>query len=116
MNRETYTFPDTVKGNTFIGVMFTLQDQGVAIDITGATISLVAKIWDQENADAVLTLDNGINGGITINNASEGIFSVDEQIIDIEARCYQYDIKVTFADLSVKTYISGTWTIIQNYA
>jgi len=116
MNRQSYTMPDTVKGNTFVGVEFNLQNNGAAIDITGATIELIAKIWNQEGADAVIVLDNGSFGGITITDATEGKFEVDEQVIDVEARCYEYDIKVTFPDSTVRSYIYGNWTIIQNYA
>ena len=114
MNRQSYTMPDTVKGNTFVGVEFNLQNNGTAIDITGATIALIAKIWDQEGADAVISLDT--TDGITITDATEGKFEVDEQVIDVEARCYEYDIKVTFPDSTVRSYIYGNWTIIQNYA
>jgi hypothetical protein len=57
----------------------------------------------------VLTLTNG--SGLTITNAVNGQFEIDEQIISIPADRYYYEITFQLQTGAVKTYISGYWTI-----
>ena len=51
------------------------------------------------------------NAGITITDDVNGHFKINEQIIDICAYNYLYDIEIEFGDGTVKTYISGNFLI-----
>lgn len=107
-----YDIPDTKKGDTFIGVQFTLQVNAVLVDLTGASIRMHLKVDKNEGTPATLMLQTG--DGITITDAVNGEFQVDPQIIDCPANCYYYDIEIEFPDDTVKTYIEGEWTITQD--
>lgn len=110
--QQTYNIPATVKGDTFIGQEFTLTVNGTLADLSGALISMQLKESRDALVMAVLTLDNNLNGGITITDAVNGVFCIDEQIIDVPSLCYVYDIQITFQDGTVKTYIKGRWDIL----
>lgn len=106
----TYNFPDHKKGDTFNGVQFTVLVNNVAFNIVNAEIKL--KLRKTAQANPVKTM--AVGTGITITNGASGVFKVDEQIIDIEAATYLYDIQIKTVGGVVKTYISGTWKIMQD--
>jgi hypothetical protein len=105
----TYNFEDHIRGNTFEGVKFNLNDSGGPIVLTGASIELRTSKRPINNL-----LSTG-NGKIVIT-AVPGEFQVKEQIIDWVAGKYYYSIKIVFPDGTVKTYIKGTWRIINGYS
>lgn len=101
-----------IKGDTFDAVNFEIKKDGVAIDLTGATI----KMQLRKNANDVspaLSLTSVSSAGITITSATLGQFSINQQIINIEVGNYQYDIQITLASGVVKTYIAGAFNITQ---
>ena len=86
---------------------YVLTTDKVYIDLTGCSILLqLRRTYDSQ---AALSMSSG--EGITISDATHGIFRIDSQIIDIPAFVYMYDIQITSASNVVSTYISGTWTI-----
>ena len=101
---ETLNLPTAEYGDTFSGYQITLTVNGAAKDLTGATIVLTL-------ADGYGTLTTVDSGGITLTTPASGIFTIDEQIITFSQRTYNYEIKFTFSDGSIKTYIEGTWQI-----
>lgn len=107
-NSQSYDFPCHTTGDTFDGVQFTCTLNSAPINLTGALIVMNIYIKTKPN---ILTLASSINGGITILAAVNGVFQIDPQIINIPANKYDYEIKINFADATVKTYIEGTWTI-----
>lgn len=107
----TYDFPDHIKGDTFEGVQFTVTVNSVALDLTGATIKMQVR---KSPTSAVIDTYTTTGGHLTITNAAGGIFTFDEQIISLASAKYYYDIQITLADATVKTYISGYWTITQD--
>jgi len=58
-----------------------------------------------------LALTSVANAGITITNPSSGIFAINRQIINLDAFNYIYDIELIKADGTVKTYVSGNFSI-----
>lgn len=50
--------------------------------------------------------------GITITDSEAGLFTLNQQIIDIKEFPYLYDIQIIFVGGVVKTYLSGTFNII----
>ena len=98
---QTYTMPEHESGDTFSGVEFTLTVNDVVKDLTSATITMTIA-----GAGTLLT-----GSGITITDATNGVFEIDEQVISYTPHTYDYEITFIFSDGSVKTYIEGTWKI-----
>lgn len=108
MKRQNYRIPDHVKGDTFNGVQFTVTINDAVP--TSPLVSVRMKLRVTPNSDAALTLASG--EGITITDATNWIFSIDSQVIDVVAQTYQYDIETTDAGGNVKSYIYGQWKIL----
>ena len=102
---DTYDFPDHESGDTFEGVTFTVLVNGVALNLTSATIV------GTFNANGKKYTASTTNGELTITNAAGGIFTFDKQIVSYCPATYSYEMVFTLSDGSVKTYIDGTWKI-----
>jgi hypothetical protein len=101
-----------IKGDTFEQVNFELKLNNVAVNLTGATIRMQLR---KEYGDTIiLGLTSVGSAGITITNAALGLFKINEQIINVAAFNYLYDIEIAFADGTVKTWISGNFQIKQD--
>lgn len=112
MQQANYKFTH-IKGDTFEEVLFRLKINGVDVNLTGATIKMQLK-QNPTTSTAALTLTSVGSAGITITSPTTGQFKINEQIINIEPYNYSYDLEIKFADNTVKTYISGTFNIIQD--
>lgn len=98
----------SIKGDTFDEVNFSIKKNDVAIDLTGAIIRM--QLRQVYGGVIFLNLTSVANAGITITNAAGGLFKINEQVIDIPAFNYIFDIEFIYDDL-VKTYISGNFII-----
>ncbi len=101
------------KGDTFDGVQFTLLNtqNSTPIDLTGVNI----KIQFRHNSKiGVIQKEITDGNGITIDDAVNGVFSVDSFIIDWPPIVYYFDVEITFPNGVVKTYIQGTIKVIQD--
>ena len=113
MTPTTYKINDQYKGDTFSGVTFTLKEgaEKTPIDLTGAAI--LSQFRTKEVTGAIQqTLS--IGSGITVGNATGGVFSFDAFVLDWNTGTFFYDIQITFTDGSVRTYIKGTLNVIQD--
>jgi len=108
-----YNFKDHKKGDTFEGVTFEIKVNGSALDLTGASLKMELRALEKTGAIAATFTDSS-SGGLTITDESNGIFKFDKQVIDITAQTYYYDIQITLASGDVKSYIEGTWNIVQD--
>lgn len=108
-----YNFNNHVKGDTFDAVEFQLILGGVIQNLTGMEFACMFKS-NPEDTVPVLSLTSKVNGGIVITNATQGKFKIDPGIVDITPGIYYYDLQFTFATGEVKTYISGTLTVVQD--
>ena len=109
---QIYNFPDHIKGDTFNGVEFTLEVNSLPVDLTNASIKMYLKT--QSKACDVVAKFTTDNGKLTITDAVNGVFQFDNQIININAGTYDYDIEITLNNGTIKTYIKGTWKILQD--
>jgi len=100
---EIITLPQAEYLDTFSGVQFYLIVNNVVKSLVGAAIEMTITGLERK----VLSIGNGI----TVVNAGGGIFNIDAQVINLRPGNYTYEIKFTFADGSIKTYIEGTWKI-----
>ena len=99
-----------IRGNTFEQMPFGLFKNNVPIDLTGAKI----KMQLRKECNGVVYLELDQDNGITIKDAVNGKFQIDEQIINIAPCNYKYDIRITFGDGTVKTWIKGDFLVICN--
>ena len=93
----------TKRGDTFKQVDFQINVDNLPLDLTDAVIAIQLR----KEAGSPIVLEPTI----TILNAIEGRFCIDEQIIDIQACGYKYDIQLTLASGEVYTWVSGIFTI-----
>jgi hypothetical protein len=108
----TYNFPIQQEGDTFNSVQFTCTTTSNAvttpIDLTSVSIKMQLRKTYQ--SEALLTLESG--SGITITDAVNGVFRIDE-FINISAYNYLYDIQFTYNSGVVKTYVKGFLEVLK---
>ena len=111
MTPANYKIPDHYKGDTFDSITFTLQEDAVNIDLTGAEI----KIDFRKNSNTGdLQQSMTIGSGITVQDALNGIFKLDSFINNWIAQKYFYDAQVTFSTGVVRTFFKGTLQVNQD--
>lgn len=108
MATQEYKIPDLVKGDTLEGFIITLTEDSVPMSLTNADISMSIKMYPH----ATETYELYRGGGITVLNASGGVFQIDDVIIDYPAGFYKYHITVEFANGDILTVLRGTWEIL----
>lgn len=91
------------RGDTFAEVPINVKVNNTNLNLTGSTILMQLR----KEAGGIIAFVPLI----TIEDGTGGNFYIDEQIIDIPACSYKYDIQITLADDTVNTWISGTFTI-----
>ena len=108
-----YDFPQTIKGDTFNGILFTIKVNSIALDLTDAIINMDLRLIP--SGVSVKRFTSIANEHITISaTPADGKFTFNNQIINVAAENYKYDIQIVLGDDTVKTYIYGNWTIIQD--
>ncbi len=113
MVAKVFNIPDHTKGDTFEGFDLTVSINSVPLDLTGSTIRMQLRV--ASSATPIKEFNTELEGGITITDAEVGKFSFDQQIINVDAQNYYYDIQITLADGKVYTFLTGQWNIIQDY-
>lgn len=114
------TLPTHKKGDTFPGVLFTMNSvvAGITspIDLTDAHICMDLRTSGTSALILRLTNYDPEYPGLTITNPEAGEWKIDAQIIDIKPVTYVYDIQFTFPGATpvVKTLVEGTWTFTQD--
>jgi len=98
-----------IKGDTFEAVNFQMLVNSVALNLTGCTLRM--QLRKEYGGVIFLALTSVASAGITITNPSSGIFAINRQIINLDAFNYIYDIELIKADGTVKTYVSGNFSI-----
>ena len=106
-----YNFPDHIKGDTFAGVQFEVLVNNAPLDLTGASIRMYLKKTMIRGEQHIYST---ANNRLTLTNPSQGIFTFNQQTIDIESGDYVYDIEITMPNNNVHTYIRGNWRILKD--
>jgi hypothetical protein len=96
------------RGDTFEAVNFEIMINEVAVDLTDTVIRM--QLRKEYGGVIALNLTSVDNAGLTIIDAINGLFKINEQIINIDAGNYLYDIQFDF-DGEIKTYVSGNFLI-----
>ena len=111
----THKLNDRIKGDTFSSVQFEYIDSDTSnpVDLTGAFIE-IDFMYKCKTGTKVLQTDSNLNG-VDIIAPTDGRFVLEAFTpITWEIGTYFWDVKVTFADGSKKTYIQGTVKILQD--
>jgi hypothetical protein len=93
----------TKRGDTFKQTDFQININDVPLDLTDGLV----KIQLRKEAGGIVAF----TPELTIFDAVNGEFCINEQIIDIQACIYKYDIQITTADEEVNTWVGGLFTI-----
>ena len=104
---------DRVKNDTFESVNFNLKDGvGDPIDLTGVAIQIQFRYRCKTGSVAK---DISIGSGVTLTDDVNGIFTIDEFTpITFEIGTYFYDVEITFVSGKIKTYVFGTFEVLQD--
>lgn len=103
---ETYDI-SIYNNDTYGGVSFEIIVNSNPLSLVGSSIKM--EVRKNRDDNPIITLTNG--NGITITDAINGKFEIDEQILSGNPDDYNYDIQITLASGKVKTYIKGDFTI-----
>lgn len=105
---EVIDIPCHRQGDTFAGLRFTVLQNSVAKDLTGASITMTFLLQNRRtSAQQTLTLGSGL----TLVTPASGIFDMDQQDIFWDAGEYYYECQIIYADGLIKTPFEGTWKI-----
>jgi hypothetical protein len=110
MNIQVVNFPNLLSGSYWAGWAFTMQESGVAIDLSGVDITCEFR---KGSEGGTLTQTYTIGTGLTLLSAANGQFKIDEQAsCDLTvADFYYYRIKFDFTDTGIQTLIQGQFKI-----
>lgn len=106
---QRFDFPDLYKGDTCQAMHFTLQ----AVDVNGDLV-------DIDLTDCVPLIQLRKNDRLfheftcTLSTPLEGKFSLLPEVVDIAPGVYDVDVQITHADGTIKTYLRGECTVIQD--
>jgi hypothetical protein len=98
------------KGDTFNGVQFTVLVNGSAPANDLSSVILTVRPNPTSSTKYQLTSASGI----TITDATNWVFSIDQQILSWPAANYYYDIQCIDVNGNIKTYIKGRWNVTQD--
>jgi hypothetical protein len=106
----TYNIPDHLRGDTWNGITsITFSKDGIPLTLSGANVGMQFR----KQVDGPVTLElTTSNGGINITDPLNGVIQILPVLITMQYGIYQYDLEVTLADGTVKTYMKGTWNIV----
>jgi len=109
----TKNLKNRIKNDTFSSVEFEYLDNvGSPIDLTGAAIHIQFR-YRCKTGEVVKDISDG--SGITITDAAAGKFEIDKFTpITFEVDTYYYDVQTTFANGDIKTYVNGTFKVLQD--
>ena len=96
------------RGDTFNEVPFEIKINDVAVDLSDTIIRM--QLRKEYGKIVSLNLTSVDTARLTITTAVDGLNTINEQVINIEAGNYLYDIQFNF-DGEIKTYVSGNFII-----
>jgi hypothetical protein len=101
------------KGSTLPIVVVATDEDGVAINLTGATAKMQIK---NAAGTVLLTLQTG-GTGIALTNPTQGELTISPEVVGTSTlpldNILLYDLKVTLADTSVYPWFRGIITLIE---
>lgn len=109
-----------VKGDTWNGVKFTFQDdQAQPIDLTGVLeVRVQFRSTPDPTCEAAVALSlTSPDNEIEVSNPAAGELTVNAVTpFNVPVTGYHYDVEITFADDTIKTYVMGTAQVTQDWS
>ena len=103
-----------LKGDTYPrenDYVYTILKNGDPLDLTGALIEIEFRV--SADHDPVMTWSTATGEVVIDVDPTLGKFKYAEQIIDLKAGVYKYDVQITIDDVKA-TYLKGDLTIVQD--
>jgi len=106
--------PDTFKGDTWDGLTWEIDSVDADDTRFAAALTLCRFELQTLAGVAVLSLSSATAGQVTINTATANAWSVtvEPRVLTIAAGEYLYGLEFTDADSVVKTYLTGSLSIL----
>jgi hypothetical protein len=96
---KSYVRGDTINARQFT-LSQTINSVTTPIDLTNALIDVTFASSQSKHLKS-------IGNGITITDASNGVFQIDAFVLNYPG-VYQYDVNIVFPNGVVRTYINGS--------
>jgi hypothetical protein len=107
-----YNFPDHYSGDTFKGISsITLLENGIPINLTNCGVYAQFRSITNLANPVVFEFSSDLQNVIIIS-PSLGMITIPEQMIDVPAGDYDYDLQVIFPNGYIKTYLKGRIKIL----
>lgn len=111
---KKYNFEGHTKGDTYISPILELIINGTVVDLANYTIKMQVRRFAAKTSPVVIEFSTD-NGTFEIVGAStDGKFKIKEEVVDVPAMVYKYDIKFT-NNITGKTrrWIKGNFPVIE---
>ena len=102
-NYIQHTRGDTINPRT---ITATDADTGLPIDLT--SVDIKSTFTNGDNTKALI-----IGSGVTLTDAVNGVFEIDVAVLTVVGT-WCFDVQLTFVDGSIRTWIKGTITIVDD--
>lgn len=109
-NRQLFELDPVVQGTTGDEVTIELKVNTVPVNLTSSTIKIAFVKYGSKKAIDELSVGNGI----TITNASGGIFKIDSRIYNWLTGVYFADADITLSDGTKCNYLKLKLEITEN--
>lgn len=112
MTPATYTIPSHTSGDMWAGI----SSLTITINSVAPTVALAsARIQFRKSAAGSVVLElSTADDTILIESAANWEISVPKIVVSIPAGVYVYDLQTVDGDGDTKTYLGGTWTILED--
>lgn len=101
------------KGTTLLQQNFRIEELADgAVNLTGAIIRM--QFRTSQTGPTEFEFTSLLNGGLTISNALNGEFYINEQIINLPAFDYIYGLQINFPNGTVDEFLEGIWSIVED--
>ena len=105
----TYNIRARLAGDTWPGVSFTISVNEVPVDFTGCTVDMAFK--RRSKLGKLEWLLSSDTGAIVI---LDNIITVTPRLLTLDPDNYVYDLQVVFPDETVRTYVTGNFTVLKD--
>jgi len=106
MARQVIWNFQSIRYNTLKAISFITNVNGTPLNLTGASILMQFR----KTPISPVLLEKRNTAGITISETVPGKWTLDETAITLPEGPYYYDVQITLADGTIKTYQKGTYT------
>jgi hypothetical protein len=112
MTPASYNLPDVYQGDSTTTISFEFLLNDVPIDLTGATVLFNFRHKKEDYGFKAGTY----NGKVVYTDASLGKFNLLPYRVRGPWGVYDFDVKITYTDGTIYTYIIGTQTVLKDVA